>query len=372
MSNIVPDMADPEVFPYCIWHPDKATEETYRELARGYPAMRYHFGWACAVAGYTDLYRQLDFLPYVSLAEEARDNFKTSGAIFNYIVTRPVRYAVMDDCTGTVNLEHPWAGVSLNGDSQLRSVLVLRQALADVVTGYLRIDCSFDIMEDGFLGEEDVGRLPQPLASVEDLLIFMAAYEGNVDRDARLRRPPLMHIEYFCIIRGICHNTMFAKWWLDELESRQAALSPGSDCLGIKIAIVARLIMCNDLSLATTAEESDLSYIIWYPLRPRATTLAELARRRPCALRAVAHICVAADCQELYNRLQVTPHPVLYKEAKHRERILSHGSRATCRDEIDLKRRIEGGLELKQQHTLQWDKGPTSTRFGTLWTSFHP
>jgi hypothetical protein len=69
MSNKIPDMVvvnaakshpDSAEFPYCIWHPEVATEATYRNLASRYPQMRYHVGRAYAVAGYTDLYWELD------------------------------------------------------------------------------------------------------------------------------------------------------------------------------------------------------------------------------------------------------------------------------------------------------------------------
>ncbi len=67
MSNMIPDGMDtPETQPYCIWYPDLAKEDTYREVARVYPAMRYHVGRACAAAGYAKLYAKLDLLPDVS------------------------------------------------------------------------------------------------------------------------------------------------------------------------------------------------------------------------------------------------------------------------------------------------------------------
>lgn len=74
MSNIIPEMATDAVTPYCIWYPDVATEETYRELSRRYPRMRYQIGRACAVAGYNKLFDELQLLPDVSIAEEAEAN----------------------------------------------------------------------------------------------------------------------------------------------------------------------------------------------------------------------------------------------------------------------------------------------------------
>jgi hypothetical protein len=69
MSNVVPDTDSLEHVPYYIWHPDFAKAETYRELAQRYPNTRYNVGRACAAAGYTDSYRELDHLPDVSIAE---------------------------------------------------------------------------------------------------------------------------------------------------------------------------------------------------------------------------------------------------------------------------------------------------------------
>lgn len=64
---------------------------TYRELARRYPKMRHEVGRACAVAGYTDLYLELQLLPDVSIAEEARDNEGKGRAIFDEIMAQPVK-----------------------------------------------------------------------------------------------------------------------------------------------------------------------------------------------------------------------------------------------------------------------------------------
>jgi hypothetical protein len=63
--------------PYCIWYPRIAEEETYRQLVTVFPDMRYQVGRACAVAGYSQLYSELNLLPDPCIAEEAREN--TSG-----------------------------------------------------------------------------------------------------------------------------------------------------------------------------------------------------------------------------------------------------------------------------------------------------
>ena len=63
MSNEIPDLGNPREIPYCIWYPETASEATYRALVAQYPSLKYHVGRACAVAGNTDLYRELDLLP---------------------------------------------------------------------------------------------------------------------------------------------------------------------------------------------------------------------------------------------------------------------------------------------------------------------
>lgn len=72
-------MDDPRYQPYCIWYPDIAREDTYRELAERYPSMRYQVGRACAAAGYVDLYKELCLLPDISIAEEARESDTPGG-----------------------------------------------------------------------------------------------------------------------------------------------------------------------------------------------------------------------------------------------------------------------------------------------------
>jgi len=94
MSDIIPEMKEADEFPYCIWYPDVASEDTYRQLVERYPQLRYLVGRACAVAGYTQLYHELDLLPEVSIAEEARENGAT--AVFNHIMASTTKYAVLN------------------------------------------------------------------------------------------------------------------------------------------------------------------------------------------------------------------------------------------------------------------------------------
>jgi hypothetical protein len=74
MSNRIPDMSNPDEFPYCIWYLETAKEETYWALASCYPQMKYLVGRACAVVGYVKLFKELDLLPEAHIIEEAREN----------------------------------------------------------------------------------------------------------------------------------------------------------------------------------------------------------------------------------------------------------------------------------------------------------
>lgn len=104
ISDVIPDMQNPATQPYCIWYPDLVSEETYREVARRYPSIRYQVGRACAAACYTDLYKELDLLPDVSITEESREVDK-DAEIYKIIMSAPQRYAVMEDFSRSVHLE---------------------------------------------------------------------------------------------------------------------------------------------------------------------------------------------------------------------------------------------------------------------------
>lgn len=189
--------------------------------------MRYQVGHACAAAGFARLYAELDLLPDVAIAEEARESGAEGGrAIFEAIMASPCRYAVVDDFALTISdieknsalplgssSPSPSCPAFLNGDTDVRWKLEDRRALTRVVwPSVLRprpIPC---IEEDMRLGEEEGPRpseawpesryrshltpaevellyspLPLDLPTVrKTLLIQMAAYEGNVDRYARL------------------------------------------------------------------------------------------------------------------------------------------------------------------------------------------
>jgi len=324
--------------PYCIWYPGFATKETYRAVAQQYPALRYNVGRACAVGGFLDLYLELDLLPDVSIAEEAREageinNSEGSTAIFRHIMSQPLRYRVMDDYTRTVNLENPEAGACLNGDTALRPPLAM-----DGVNGWIWEEY-FDITEENPLPheerdwneycQEDINLprqfaylfhspLPRDLPTArKNHLIVMAAYEGNLDRYARLRRPSMVRGEAEAAIHGIYHSTTFAKYWSLQEERPD---------FRFHLAITARFIIVNDLSHLPEkpdpddhGEPHDLPHLIWYPLLPREETLRELVRRLPnqkYLLESVALACMAANYHSTYDLLDIRPNLRLWQQAQ--------------------------------------------------------
>ncbi|KAK1622721.1 hypothetical protein BDP81DRAFT_465791 [Colletotrichum phormii] len=279
MSNIIPDMASQAVIPYCIWYPDVATEDTYRELFYRHPEMRYHIGRACAVAGYRQLYNELDLLPDVSIAEEACDN----GAldIFEHIVSQPLRFAVMNDYQRSVDLQNPRPGACLNGDTAIRSSLQRHQPS--------RKDGGAPEKEPNLKGEHiDLlhNPLPRDLPPInKDILVLMAAWDGNIDRYARLRRPVTVPNEITAFVRGAYHHTPFARW----LET---------------CAYHARFIMNDDLSrIDSEVDGETLPEFFWWPHSPHENTLRELTWRRPDLKHQVTLACIAGNHEDIFHEL---------------------------------------------------------------------
>ncbi|KAB5575734.1 hypothetical protein GE09DRAFT_602608 [Coniochaeta sp. 2T2.1] len=339
MSNEVPDMsASDDVKPYCIWYPEVASEDTYRRLVKTYPDMVYTVGRACAVAGYDKLYQELNILPEVSIAEEARDNASAkagSKAIFDHIMSQPVCYAVLDDYTRTANPNNPRCPAFMNGDTAVRSLLEVRVGVDKFKGWSLGKEHNFDIVEDNYIAEtssrmsheafqalakEHEDMLYTPLhphlpAITKDPLILMAAYEGNLDRYVRLRRPKMLHREAQAVIRGIYHNTTFAKYWSLQNFSRDELISHGRE---IKRATIARFIMVNDLSHITPSNPhpNGMPGMIRWPLLPAEETLRELVRRRPDMRLQAAMACIEANYERLWDELAPEPRWELWKLAQ--------------------------------------------------------
>jgi hypothetical protein len=346
MSNSIPEtMADEEI-PYCIWHPEVAAEETYRRLAQKYPQMKYHVARACAVAGYTKLYDELDVLPEVHVAEEARHN--GCLAIFKKITSNATKYSVMDDYARQVNITNP-APALLNGDTALRSSLDIKRKFREphLVDEFDDDDYKelldyfeqsgaieslsgwdyFNITEDYNLDSyetppiaKDQGTvtkllyspLPLDLPEIQkDLLILMAGWQGSIDRYSRLRRPFLIDKEEECIIHGIYHSPLFAKWW-----STQQDIADNKWFL-IRVACHARRIMSNDLSSITSeTPRGELPDQIWFPQFAHWTTYKELSRRKPEMIPQVARACIVANYFGLFEVLNPSPTKELVLEAK--------------------------------------------------------
>ncbi|KAK3302799.1 uncharacterized protein B0T15DRAFT_543975 [Chaetomium strumarium] len=259
----------------------------------------------------------LDLLPDVAIAEEARDNTVNGQAIYELIVQQPTRYAVMDDYNRLVR-DTPIPGASLNGDTCVRSMLDKPQPAGDLVNADTVAKLYFDITEDrnisvtGILPTErpvspETVRLlftplPRDLPAVDkDILILISAWSGDIDRYARLRRPVPVPGELQCVVRGIYHNTFFAKWWstLPHVQHERLLGSEGRNLEHIH----ARLVMNNDLSwLTDSTPESELPRLIRHPHFANRVTYEELVRRRPSMKKTCVIACMHYNDKEAFTR----------------------------------------------------------------------
>ncbi|EME44910.1 hypothetical protein DOTSEDRAFT_43352 [Dothistroma septosporum NZE10] len=343
MSNMIPDMITVEEEPYCIWHPEVASESTCRDLALRYPSMAYQVGRACAVAGYTELYKELEILPEVHIAEEARDS--GSQAIFQSIMAAPVKYKIMDDYGRTISLNGPVA-VNVNGDTAVRWMLDMKQKFRNLpdeddldnwdVTDFVENgfdEQMFNITEDMNIDSvgtppEDIEKLrpqsdllallveplPQDLPTADkDCLICAAAYYGNTDRYARLRRPKFVRKEIECLMRGVYHNTLFAVWWSKQKLPQEPK---------VRMAIEARFIMNNVLS-RVNCDDFVPPYLIWFPTFAKPATYRALAQLRPDMLPQILRACIVAGpglhaYKEVFDELVhlAIPDEALIREAE--------------------------------------------------------
>ncbi|THY07456.1 hypothetical protein D6D02_07229 [Aureobasidium pullulans] len=329
-SREIPDMNHQEEFPYCIWYPSTPDRDTCRKLIAQYPWMKYQVGRVCAVASYDDLYKELDILPEVGIAEEAREN--GSEAIYSAIVKQAVKYAVFNDYSNSLVLENPPIS-PMNGNTCVTTLLESKQSFKRPrAKSILKADINgfesrlFDICEDMSV---DVKRseprsvdqsvvlpllyspLPADLPTVDkDMLILSAAYHGNIDRYVRLRHPQKIKGELACLIRGIYHDPLFAKFW---------SLQPTADIYDWRIrrAINARFIMTNDLSRITpTTPVDELPYLIWFPQPAYHGVYEELARLRPEMKLQAARACIVANYQRSFEKIDPPHDSALVQEAQ--------------------------------------------------------
>lgn len=358
--------------PYCIWHPDLASEQTYRDLTRRYPFMRYQVGRACAAAGYADLYAELDVLPDVSIAELARESEADgSRMIYDSIMSAPARFSVMNDYDRTVETITPSIPAFLNGDTAVRWQLTIRQPLSkkfgnDTITTrpFSSSLPDPDIEEDGRVSDTEMIQcheldetdseirefltieesrllympLPRDLPTVKkDLLIQMAAYEGNVDRYARLMRPNSMsRLELPCVVRGIFHHTMFARWWADQLETNPQRITQRNGIWHIQEAVNSRRVMVSDISGITNDTEY-LPHLIWWPLRPDEYVLKDLAAQCPKMREQIGIAAIMCDYEHLYRSLELRPIDRLWLAAKQSPNPLYREDLQKRMDDLGIK-----------------------------------
>ncbi|POS74200.1 hypothetical protein DHEL01_v207407 [Diaporthe helianthi] len=79
-------------------------------------------------------------------------------------------------------------------------------------------------------------------------------------------------------------------------------------------AVNARFIMNNDLSSLLDLPKP---YLIWYPLWPQRETLEELAELAPSMRLQGAHACIVADYRAQYDALKIRPSWILWREAQN-------------------------------------------------------
>lgn len=347
MSNRIPDISSETDTPYCIWHPEVASEETYRQLALQYPGMVYQVGRACAVAGYTTLYQSLDILPDVHIAEEAHES--GSHLIYQDIMSKSTRYSIMNDYDRSIDTKR-LAAAHLNGDTAARYTLNMKQKFSEArvrplcedgesdeffadfdmfdlkgpgyqettlnITEDMGIDLTrsddvpHDVSHSNLLIQLLTNPLPRELPTVDkDLLICMAAYYGDIDRYARLRRPTMVFGELHSCVRGIYHNTMFAVWWSHQKEPHYK----------IEEAVSARYIMNNSLSKAPLSRSACTPYLIWYPTVAFPSTYAKLAKLSPHMLPQILRACIVGNYVSRFDELitsgEIEPDAALLLEA---------------------------------------------------------
>ncbi|KAL5048110.1 hypothetical protein BDW71DRAFT_196484 [Aspergillus fruticulosus] len=273
MSNVVPDGLEvPEAQPYCIWNPDFANEDTYRQVAQPCPSMRYQ--------------QELDLLPDVSIAEEARDGHTEGGdQIYILIMSSPINYAhytLSEDATEECGPEEL--------DIEEDKYIGLHSDEADIA----RYD-EFNPQEATLSWEP----LPLDIPTMKKNMLFqMAAFEGNVDRCARL-------------ISRRSQKDIFS----DEVEMLCVAEIADKERYKSQAAINARRIMIGGVG-TFTKDTPCLPWLIWYPLKRPENSLYSLSKRCPSMHVQIVIACIYATYKGLYERLNLRPCIALMETAE--------------------------------------------------------
>jgi hypothetical protein len=217
----------------------------------------------------------------------------------------------------------------------------------------------FNITEDMNVGEvsseePQLNYLPELLSQPlpvdlpqgnKDLLILMAAYYGNIERYARLRRPQMIEGETGCLMRGIYYNSMFALWCRTQTIPHWPASSHATS------AIHARMIMNNGLSRIINLDKrqpykeflAHMPYLIWFPNPADQNTYKTLASTVTEMRPSVLHAAVYTEDKDLFDRmldnLCMAPTGPALQEAK----VRNWGRRDERRDAPSyFVRRLEG------------------------------
>jgi hypothetical protein len=185
----------------------------------------------------------------------------------------------------------------------------------------------FNITEDQGIGDHTVKVKPHDLTDSEialftsplpedlptmhkDLLILTAAFEGNLDRYARLRRPgQTINYELHCVLPGIYKSFAMAIWLErnpDILELIASSWHP-REIKTLRAAIHARRIMNNDihrlLDMKNVVPDDEIPYWIWYPTIPAEWALLKLAEARPNMRPQCARACMAGGMRDAYTEI---------------------------------------------------------------------
>ncbi|KAF6787627.1 hypothetical protein CMUS01_16438 [Colletotrichum musicola] len=363
MSNQVPDMDPnrPEEMPYCIWYPELPSADTLRELVRRFPDMAYQAGRACAIAGHTELYRELahHILPEVAIAEEARESGHLE--IFNLIMDASCRYKVFDDYNRSMNTTSP-KPACLNADTAVKPYLLETQSFEppigrmDDEEGDSEPD---DNEEDPWTMGPRPGFVQSQFNITKDMNVASDgdnAYSGWVESKA----PEGVDEERLKLLCTIVFGD------LGSFPTKPPALSAGyiiTQCsrsggeisqsspramnMAIRKVISARGIMNNDLSYVLSSE-GEYPQLIWYPAVAASSTYEALARLVPLMRPDVARAAIFSNNRWLFDRVitgddggdPVEPTFALLNEAKR-----SHNGHYR---EVLERRAGELGLDITQ------------------------
>ena len=237
----------------------------------------------------------------MSIAEEARESETDGGKlIYDEIMSFKYRYAIVDDCKRTIKLMDYECPAYLNGNTEVRWRLTARQGITrrfnDDLLPCIEEDMHLDLEDQqvderhGTLTDDEAKLLYSPLPGdlptvKKTLLTQMAAHDGNIERYAQLANSgrTLTQLDQDCVILGVLHHTMYARWWADQIKNDTIYARSSPYVWDIQRAIMARRIMLND---ASTFEDGwppgvPMPYIIWWPLQPQSDMLSLLAMKVP-------------------------------------------------------------------------------------------